>query len=186
MTETSPPPVLDRRQLERIQSVHRGFLYQHLYAAACLLRAGAGTATVRVETDEDVEVVGTSGCHYVQVKTRSEPLVFSDIESALQRFETIRQEHVAGRRHGAASFVIASNAAPGPDLTRRLADPAWPPDVALHWPGAATPIPPSLPTPWPDLEAALADVGASASSLPFAKLAGDTLTWKASEAAGAS
>ncbi len=179
MTGTTPPPVLDRRQLERIQSVHRGFLYQHLYAAACLLRAGAtATTAVRVETDEDVEVVGPSGCHYIQVKTRSDPLVFSDIGGALQRFDTIRQEHVAGRRHGAASFVIASNAAPGPELTRRLAYPAWPPDVALHWPVTTTPIPPSLPTPWPDLEAALADVSASASSLPFAKLAGDTLTWK--------
>jgi hypothetical protein len=179
MTGTTPPPVLDRRQLERIQSVHRGFLYQHLYAAACLLRAGAfATTTVRVETDEDVEVVGPSGCHYIQVKTRSESLVFSDIGGALQRFDTIRQEHAAGRRHGAASFVIASNAAPGPELTRRLADPAWPSDVALHWPGATTTIPPSLPTPWPDLEAALADVSGSASSLPFAKLAGDTLTWK--------
>lgn len=179
MTGTTPPPVLDRRQLERIQSVHRGFLYQHLYAAACLLRAGASaTTTVRVETDEDVEVVGLSGCHYIQVKTRSDPLVFSDIDGALQRFDAIRQEHVAGRRHGAASFVIASNAAPGPELTRRLANPAWPPDVALNWPVTTTPIPPSLPTPWPDLEAALADVSACASSLPFAKLAGDTLTWK--------
>jgi hypothetical protein len=179
MTGTTPPPVLDRRQLERIQSVHRGFLYQHLYAAACLLRAGAAaTTTVRVETDEDVEAVGATGCHYIQVKTRSGPLVFSDIESALQRFDTIRQEHGAGRRHGAAWFVIASNAATGPELTRRLNDPAWPSDVAIHWPGATTQIPPALPTPWPDLEAALADVGASASSLPFAKLAGDTLTWK--------
>ncbi|MCK1538445.1 MULTISPECIES: SEC-C metal-binding domain-containing protein [unclassified Bradyrhizobium] len=179
MTGITPSPVIDRRQLERIQSVHRGFLYQHLYAAACLLRAGASaTATVRVETDEDVEVVGPSGRHYIQVKTRSEPLVFSDIGGALQRFDTIRQEHVAGRRHGRASFVIASNAVPGPELTRRLADPAWPSDVALHWPDTTTPIPPSLPTPWPDLEAGLAAVSASASSLPFAKLAGDTLTWK--------
>src|SRR5438105_4673203 len=109
MPGTTPPPVLDRRQLERIQSVHRGFLYQHLYAAACLLRAGASaTTTVRVETDEDVEAVGTSGCHYVQVKTRSESLVFSDIDGALQRFDKIRQGHVSGRRPGVASFVIAS------------------------------------------------------------------------------
>jgi hypothetical protein len=148
-------------------------------AAACLLRAGASaTTTVHVETDEDVEVVAPTGCHYIQVKTRSEPLVFSDIDGALRRFNTIRQEHVSARRRGAASFVIASNVAPGPELTRRLADPAWPSDVAVHWPGSTTSIEPALPTPWPDVEGALADVAASASSLPFAKLAGDTLTWK--------
>src|SRR5450759_1074148 len=38
--------VLDSRQLERIQSVHRGFLYQHLYAAACLLRAGSSARAI--------------------------------------------------------------------------------------------------------------------------------------------
>ncbi|WP_405466674.1 hypothetical protein OG783_28690 [Streptomyces jietaisiensis] len=30
--------VIDADQLVRITSLHRGFLYQHLYAAACLLR----------------------------------------------------------------------------------------------------------------------------------------------------
>jgi uncharacterized membrane protein YidH (DUF202 family) len=133
---------------------------------------------VRVETDEDVEVVGAAGCHYVQVKTRSALLVFSDIESALTRFETIRQAHASGARQGGASFVIASNVASGPELTRRLADPSWPADVAIHWPGANTLIPPGLTLPWPDVEAALVAVSASAASLPFAKLAGDTLAWK--------
>jgi hypothetical protein len=179
MPETSHPTVLDHRQLDRIQSVHRGFLYQHLYATACLLQAGASATTmVRVETDEDVEVVGPADCRYVQVKTRSRPLVFSDIDGALQRFEIIRQEHASGRRPGVVSFVIASNVQPGPELARRIADPTWPQDVALHWPSTATPIPPSLPAPWPDVEAALADVSARASSLPFARLAGDTLMWK--------
>lgn len=179
MPATAPPWVLDRRQLERIQSVHRGFLYQHLYAAACLLRAGwAATTLVRVETDEDVEVVGSTGCHYVQVKTRSGPLVYSDIESALQRFDIIRQEHSTGRRSGTASFVIASNVEPGPQLVQRLADPAWPTDVAIHSPGGSATIPSGLPTPWANVEAALTDVSARAASLPFAKLAGETLTWK--------
>lgn len=179
MPGTNPPAVLDRRQLERIQSVHRGFLYQHLYAAACLLKAGASaTKVVRVETDEDVEVVGPAGCHYVQVKTRDESLVFSDIDEALKRFDSIRREHVAGRRDGTASFVIACNVAPGPRLAQRLSDPAWPSDVAIHWPGATAPVPSSLPVPWPDLGAAIVDVSAVASSLPFARLAGETLTWK--------
>ncbi|APG07077.1 hypothetical protein BKD09_01935 [Bradyrhizobium japonicum] len=180
MTETAASfTVLDSRQLERIQSVHRGFLYQHLYAAACLLRAGASDTTiVRVETDEDVEVVGGHGCHYVQVKTRSEPLVFSDIEGAVLRFDAIRKEHISGRRKGAASFVIASNVAPGPGLAKRLADPQWPADIGVHWPGSSSPIHAALPKPWQTVEEALAEVAQTASSLPFAKLAPDTLTWK--------
>src|SRR5438105_26391 len=119
MPAPTTPLVIDPRQLERIQSVHRGFLYQHLYAAACLLRAGgARTAAVRVETDEDVEVVGPDGCHYVQVKTRGERLVWGDVEGALRRFDGIRQEHVSGRRPGAAHFVVATNVPPGPACWR--------------------------------------------------------------------
>jgi len=30
--------VLDQTQLRRIEAVHRGFLFQHLFAVACLLR----------------------------------------------------------------------------------------------------------------------------------------------------
>jgi hypothetical protein len=52
------PPVLDPDQLKRIESVHRGFLYQHLYAAGCLLlAAGADASSVVVEADEDIEIV---------------------------------------------------------------------------------------------------------------------------------
>lgn len=73
-------PLLDPRQLIRIEAVHRGYLYQHLYAAACLLSARrAGVTSIVVERDEDVEIVLASKRLYVQVKTRSEPLTFSDI-----------------------------------------------------------------------------------------------------------
>ncbi len=37
--EKSMPDVLDAAQLVRIEAVHRGFLYQHLYAVGCLLLA---------------------------------------------------------------------------------------------------------------------------------------------------
>lgn len=43
---------LDSRQVVRIEAVHRGFLYQHLYAAACLFGAAKSGATkVVVEHD---------------------------------------------------------------------------------------------------------------------------------------
>lgn len=39
-SEDKPTPdVLDSAQLVRIEAVHRGFLYQHLYAVGCLLLA---------------------------------------------------------------------------------------------------------------------------------------------------
>jgi hypothetical protein len=51
-------PVLDPIQLKRIEAVHRGLLYQHLYAVGCLLLAsGADASSVIVEADEDIEIV---------------------------------------------------------------------------------------------------------------------------------
>lgn len=62
---------LDARQLARIEAVHRGFLYQHLYAAACLFRAArSGVTQIVVENDEDVEVVLPDRRIYAQIKTR--------------------------------------------------------------------------------------------------------------------
>jgi hypothetical protein len=56
------PPVLDPKQLKRIESIHRGFLYQHLYTAGCLLlAAGADASAVVVEADEDIEIVCPTG-----------------------------------------------------------------------------------------------------------------------------
>ena len=110
-------PVLDAGQLVRIESVHRGFLYQHLYAVGCLLRAQQnGVTAVLVERDEDIEVVRPDRRTYVQVKSRSKSLTWADIESALQRFDGIRKEHRSGARVGTAQFVVATNAAPGPQL----------------------------------------------------------------------
>ena len=62
------PPVLDPAQLRRIESVHKGFLYQHLYAAALLLSLGreAGAITV-VERDEDIELRRPERTIYIQV-----------------------------------------------------------------------------------------------------------------------
>jgi Cap4, dsDNA endonuclease domain len=83
-SESDAPLVLDSRQLAQIEAVHRGFLYQHLYAMACLfMAASSGVLELVVESDEDVEIALPDARTYVQVKTRSRPLIFSDIESAL-------------------------------------------------------------------------------------------------------
>lgn len=69
MTHT---PTLDPAQGIRIEAVHRGFLYQHLYAVACLLASGqTGATSVVVERDEDIELVTPAGRFYIQVKTRT-------------------------------------------------------------------------------------------------------------------
>src|SRR6266404_3883977 len=129
-------PILDRAQLKRIEAVHRGFLYQHLYVAGCILLAtGSGASAVIVEADEDIEIVLPDRRLYVQVKTRSEPLTGSDIDGAIKRFAQLRQEHAGGKRWGNANFAVVANIAPGPRLSERLKDADWPADTNLYWPG---------------------------------------------------
>lgn len=174
-----PIPVLDAGQLVRIENVHRGFLYQHLYAVGCLLRAQrAGVTTVLVERDEDVEVVSADRRIYVQVKSRSGPLTWSDIESAMLRFATLRDEHACGSRAGAATFVLAANVEPGPRLQSRMKQQDWPPDVAVHWPTVKVANDAALPLPQADVAAALFDCTTHAGTLPYAQLSPETLIWK--------
>ncbi len=169
---------LDARQLARIEAVHRGFLYQHLYAAACLFRAAqSGVTHVIVENDEDIELVFPEKRIYGQVKTRGSQLIFSDIDGALARFDQIRAEHTAGRRSGACQFVIISNTTPGPDLSKRVSSQTWPADVALMYPGSAS-LDASLPEPWASIVDGFQACRTAAETLPFAILAPETLVWK--------
>lgn len=51
------PFILNEAQLRRIENVHSGFLYQHLYTVALLLsRPGLDWTEIAVERDEDIEV----------------------------------------------------------------------------------------------------------------------------------
>lgn len=112
-----PIDVLDPAQLRRIEFVHKGFLYQHLYAVGCLLvAASSGVKEVLVELDEDIELSIDGGRVYVQVKTRSLPIMPGDVSGALERFDLIKVEHEAGRRFGEAQFVIVANQALGQTL----------------------------------------------------------------------
>lgn len=118
MTHTA---TLDPAQEIRIEAVHRGFLYQHLYAAACLLTSGhTGATSVVVERDEDIELVTPAGRFYIQVKTRSQPIMPADIKSTMARFDALRQEHQQGRRQGRATFVVLVNRALGPSLAEQV------------------------------------------------------------------
>lgn len=170
---------LDSRQLARIEAVHRGFLYQHFYAMACLFQAAStGVTHIVVENDEDVELVFPDKRIYAQIKTRSSHLIFSDINGALSRFESIRAEHAEGRRSGTAEFAIISNSAPGPELSEALRNEAWPSDVALLWPGKMAATEQSLPAPWNNVSDGFAACRTAANTLPFSILAPETLVWK--------
>jgi len=82
--EIKIPEVLDAAQLVRIESVHGEFLYQHLYTVGCLLLAEkANVDVVMVELDEDIELITEQERIYVQVKTRSKPIIPNEISGAL-------------------------------------------------------------------------------------------------------
>ncbi|ARO53357.1 hypothetical protein B2G69_03750 [Methylorubrum zatmanii] len=170
--------VLDPAQLVRIEAVHRGFLFQHLYAVQCLMSAAASSATsVTVESDEDIEIQFAGRRIYIQVKHRKEPLAWNDVEDALTRFGELRAAHEHGERHGEPTFLIVSNAAPNGRLAAKLKAADWPDDVQVDWP-TANPETRILPTPQPSLLEAAEAARRVAEELPFATLSPETLVWK--------
>lgn len=177
MTHT---PTLDPAQEIRIEAVHRGFLYQHLYAAACLLTPElSGATSVVVERDEDIELVTPAGRRYIQVKTRGQPIMPVDIKSTMDRFDVLREEHQQGRRQGHAAFVVVVNQALGPSLAEQVATGKLPGDVEILWPGrVCSGELGQLPPAWADIDEAVAWCVHRATAVPFAMLAPDSLVWK--------
>lgn len=177
MTHT---PTLDPAQEIRIEAVHRGFLYQHLYAAACLLTSGqTGATSVVVERDEDIEIVTPAGRFYIQVKTRNQPIMPADIKSTMDRFDALRQEHQQGRRQGRATFVVVVNRALGPSLAEQVETGKLAGDVEILWPGRVCSGDLSqLPPAWADTDEAVAWCVDRATTVPLAMLAPDSLVWK--------
>ena len=174
------PPTLDPAQEIRIEAVHRGFLYQHLYAAACLLTSGqTGATSVVVERDEDIELVTPAGRFYIQVKTRSQPIMPADIKSTMDRFDALRQEHRQGRRRGRATFVVVVNRALGPSLAEQVETGKLAGDVEILWPGrVCSGGLGQLPPAWADIDEAVAWCVDRATTVPLAMLAPDSLVWK--------
>jgi len=171
--------MLDPKQLSRIEAVHRGFMYQHLFATGCLLMAHGYATSIRVERDEDIEVISKDRATYVQVKTRSRHLLYSDIEDALERFTALRAEHILGRRTGEAQFVFVSNVTLSDTLRQKLQRDPLLPDVSIVWPhGSLGPQVEGLPPVWSDISAAAAWCTAAAEKLPLRLLASESLVWK--------
>lgn len=177
MTHTQ---TLDPAQEIRIEAVHRGFLYQHLYAAACLLTLGqTGVTSVMVERDEDIELVTPAGRTYIQVKTRGQAIMPADIKSTLERFDALRQEHAQGRRPGQATFVVVVNRALGPTLADQVHTGQLAGDVKILWPGrVSTDALGQLPPAWSGIDEAVSWCVDRAATVPLAMLAPDSLVWK--------
>jgi hypothetical protein len=171
--------VLDKRQVELIESVHRGFLYQHLYAVGCLLLASkSDVISVVVEHDEDIEVVSNVRT-YIQVKTRSTPIIPSDINGVLERFNDLRDEHVKNQRSGDARFIIVANSPPSPKFAKQLASKEWPLDVKFQWPKAKlSNSHPAFPPAWDNINEAFNWCVSQAEKLPFLLISPDSLVWK--------
>ncbi len=172
------PFVLNEAQMRRIENVHGGFLYQHLYTVALLLsRPGLDWTEIAVERDEDIEVQLAQHRLYLQVKKRGENLTFGDIADVLERFQDISREHETGQRPGNPVCWIISNAEPGPDLSKRIkAD--WPADVYLRTPRTCTGDRATLPVPGQSLESMWEVCVRLARKLPHATLQPETLVWK--------
>lgn len=171
--------VLDSAQLNRIEAVHRGFLYQHLYAVGCLLLAPKlAIDIVQVELDEDIELVAEGRHVYVQVKTRSNAIIPSDIDGALGRFELIRKEHNEKKRKGEALFVIVVNQAPGPKLQKAIDEHQLPPDVFFLFPHSPAETFLGLPPAWLTLVDAATWCVSEAEKLHFSMLSPESLVWK--------
>lgn len=172
--------VLDSAQLKRIESVHKGFLYQHLYAVGCLLLAApCGVKDVLVELDEDIELSFDSGLRtYVQVKTRSLPIMPGDVSGALERFNVIKAHHASGQRSGDVQFAIVANQELGKTLQSEVDQGKCPPELMYIYPGATAPRPDYLPPAWKNLEEAAQWCINQAEKLNFSVLSPAALIWK--------
>jgi hypothetical protein len=177
--QEKPVAVLDPAQLKRIESVHKGFLYQHLYAVGCLFLAqSSGVREVLVELDEDVELSTDSGRVYVQVKTRSRAIMPGDVSGALDRFGLIRQEHAESRRPGEAQFAIVANQVLGETLQSEVDQKRSPSDLLYLYPGSTASRPAWFPPAWKNLEEAALWCVTQAEKLNFSLLSPSSLTWK--------
>ncbi|MCC7706004.1 hypothetical protein IGS59_27535 [Janthinobacterium sp. GW460P] len=122
--------------------------------------------------DEDLELEFSGRYVYVQVKTRSDPIQFSDISSALTRFDHYRGLHVPGGRTGEPEFVLAVNRDAGPVLATRIAAAEFAQDVRFLKPNHPLQ---GLPPVWADSEEAFNWCVTEAERLPFVMVAPDVL-----------
>lgn len=117
---------LDEQQVERISRVHRGFLYQHALTALFIISLyDQKIGRIRVESDEDIEIgwirEGIETWSYVQVKTTSDPLTFSELRTTIKGFFRLAELHRQGTRHPAPEFIVVCVGPLGAELDQARA-----------------------------------------------------------------
>jgi hypothetical protein len=179
LQETSTDSPLNSRQITRIEAVHQGFLYQHLYAVQILLSQQELTWDfVRIERDEDIEV-GLSGRKaYVQVKKRASSLTPTDVEGSLEQFAAIQAEHEAGRRDGTSQLWFVSNAPPSDALLSRITNETWQKSVFVRTPTFTNGDASELPLPSASIEDQFSRCVTLAERVEHSTLSPETLVWK--------
>lgn len=171
--------ILDPVQLKRIESIHRGFLYQHLYAVGCIFKLTSVTSgSVSVELDEDIEVVTDNEIFFIQVKTRTNSLVKSDISSALKRFSDLKKNYTEKKSTKTVRFFVVTNVEPGPVLSSEMLKESWPQDVFICSPKNPPKSFKLLPPVWNSLNEGVKWCINTANDIPFSILNPETLVWK--------
>ena len=170
---------LNPRQIIRIEAVHQGFLYQHMYAVLVLLsQQELGWEHVRIERDEDIEVRVPGKRLYIQVKKRAADLSLGDISGSLTQFRDIQAEHAAGRREGAAELWIVSNANPSEALRTRIESEEWLEGAFVRTPTFTHPGEPELPAPSASIDELFANCVQLSRRVEHSTLGPETLVWK--------
>jgi hypothetical protein len=166
--------VLDARQLSRIEATHRGYLYQHLFAAGCLLKGDPGVQSVVVEHDEDLELLTGQRHIYAQIKTRAGTLLAGELDGFFARARDLSAAHANGARPGSAEFWLVTNAEVSGGLASRLAAE----NIALWSPHTVSRDEPLFPPPHADVPASFAWCAKAASQIALTRLSPETLVWK--------
>jgi len=173
-TDLASNEVLDASQLSRIEATHRGFLYQHLFAAGCLLKGSSGVERVVVEHDEDLELAMGGQHIYAQVKTRSGTLYEGELEGFFARTRDLAAAHANGTRPGTPEFWLVTNAEVSEGLASRLSAE----NIALWSPHAASRDEPLFPPAHAHVRASFAWCVDAASQIALTRLSPETLVWK--------
>lgn len=176
-------PILDPAQIVRIESVHNGFLYQHLYTVGCMfMSVGSSTTSIVVEADEDIELISENQRLYLQIKTRSKNLMPSDIADILDRFELLRVEHTSRKRGSGYSFIIVANQNLGPTIKTNIKNKKIPSDITFQTPEGTfgNKVHKNFPPAWKSIEEGVSWCTEQANSLPLSTVAPETLVWKLS------